>query len=110
MSNKTPCVKRCQLKNGICLGCKRTLEEIIEAGKKTNKKVIIAKVDLIEEFFSQSCVPHEVRLRLLLNKKGFKFIDDGKFSSCNNKKPIPLGTMTWYDDDKTGCRCFKQEI
>lgn len=25
----TPCVKKCKIDNGVCLGCGRTLEEII---------------------------------------------------------------------------------
>ena len=28
------CVNKCWLENGVCLGCKRTIEEIIAAGKK----------------------------------------------------------------------------
>ena len=32
-NNKTPCTKRCQLNNGVCFGCNRTLQEIIDAGK-----------------------------------------------------------------------------
>ena len=34
MNVKTECVRRCQLKNGVCLGCKRTIDEIIAAGNK----------------------------------------------------------------------------
>lgn len=28
------CINKCKLENGICTGCKRTIEEIIETGKK----------------------------------------------------------------------------
>jgi len=28
------CINKCWLENGVCMGCKRTIEEIIEAGKK----------------------------------------------------------------------------
>jgi predicted Fe-S protein YdhL (DUF1289 family) len=34
MTTKTECVRRCQIKNSRCLGCKRTIDEIIEAGNK----------------------------------------------------------------------------
>ena len=27
------CIKKCKLENGVCIACKRTIEEIIEAGK-----------------------------------------------------------------------------
>jgi predicted Fe-S protein YdhL (DUF1289 family) len=28
------CINKCWLEDGVCLGCKRTIEEIIEVGKK----------------------------------------------------------------------------
>jgi hypothetical protein len=32
---RSPCIKVCELdENGICKGCKRTIQEICEAGKK----------------------------------------------------------------------------
>jgi len=30
--SKKVCVRMCQIKNGTCLGCNRTIDEIIEAG------------------------------------------------------------------------------
>ena len=32
--NTKKCINKCWLENGVCLGCKRTIKEIIEAGKK----------------------------------------------------------------------------
>lgn len=31
---KTPCIRKCQLKDGVCMGCNRTLDEIVKAGNK----------------------------------------------------------------------------
>ena len=33
-STKTECIRKCQLKDDVCLGCNRTIDEIIAAGNK----------------------------------------------------------------------------
>lgn len=43
-------------------------------------------------------VPMAVQLRQKLNGAGFKFEDDGKFSSVANEKPVPMGEfISWHD-------------
>jgi len=42
----TPCIGVCKLQDDICIGCKRTMEEIKEAYESTTK--IISKLDKTE--------------------------------------------------------------
>jgi hypothetical protein len=55
-------------------------------------------------------VPFKVSLRLLLNKKGIKFADDGKLSSIANEYPTPLGTLEWYHNYETQITHYKQTL
>lgn len=54
--------------------------------------------------------PKEVDIRLRLNREGFEFEDDGRFSSIMNKEPKPLGVMERWEDFENNAICFRQKI
>ena len=55
-------------------------------------------------------MPLSVQKRIVLNSKGFKFIDDGKPSLIINENPIPLGCMKTWKDIETGTIHYEQII
>lgn len=55
-------------------------------------------------------IPLAIQIRIILNKAGFKFVDDNKPSSIINENPIPLGKMTkTYCSDKA-VTIYKQTL
>ena len=54
--------------------------------------------------------PLAVQIRFRLNEEGFKFEDDGKFSSLTNENPKPLGKMLCWKDCGTGSSHYKQYL
>lgn len=54
-------------------------------------------------------VPIPVQVRLLLNKRGIKFEDDGTVSVIVNTNPQPLGRFVSWRDAEGGCTYYKQE-
>jgi len=38
MKIKSPCTKKCKTKNGICVGCERTLDEISRWSRASNEE------------------------------------------------------------------------
>ena len=42
----TPCIKKCKLENDICIGCKRTKDEIIIWKSLTNEERLVIMTDI----------------------------------------------------------------
>jgi predicted Fe-S protein YdhL (DUF1289 family) len=40
MKIKSPCTKKCKTKNGICVGCERTLDEIARWSRSSDSEKI----------------------------------------------------------------------
>lgn len=60
--------------------------------------VVMFSISAFELMDLSGPVPMAVQLRQKLNDAGFKFTDDGKFSSITNEKPVPLGEfISWHD-------------
>ena len=74
------------------------------------KTVIEAEISLSEICNMKPPVPIEIQVRLWLNSKGFKFLDDGKPSLIVNKSPTPLGTFYVDEDFVGGSIRFKQVL
>lgn len=55
-------------------------------------------------------VPMEVQIRILLNKRGFKFEDDGSCAIIVNREPVPLGQLDRWDDPRTGRVHYRQTL
>lgn len=72
--------------------------------------IVTATVSFCEVYSSRTPIPAVVQLRHFLNKKGFRFEDDGKFSSCANLEPKPLGIFKWRYDEESGLVHYKQII
>ncbi len=65
----------------------------------------------MSELDGPSAIPAAVRIRVALNNMGMKFADDGKPSLIINKNPIPLGTVTmWEDQEYFSIRHYKQVL
>lgn len=55
-------------------------------------------------------VPIEVQARVILNRQGIRFIDDGKPSMATNVTPEPIGVMHSWHDARENKTFFRQEI
>lgn len=71
-------------------------------------KVVMCEITWNEIADMKLDIPFEVQIRLLLNKKGFKFEGDGHPSLILNKSPRPLGEVICWRDYETGSIHYKQ--
>lgn len=74
------------------------------------KTVIEAEISLSEICNMKPPVPVEIQVRLWLNSKGFKFLDDGKPSLIVNTSPIPAGVLYKDENFVSGSIRFKQVL
>ena len=75
-----------------------------------NMTITVATISDHEIQDIPAAIPYAIYIRNLLNKEGFKFEDDGSFSSIINENPIPLGTLTQSYDVEKRLTTLKQEI
>jgi hypothetical protein len=55
-------------------------------------------------------IPLSVQIRMLLEKRGIRFDDDGKLSSVINESPNPLGEIIVDRCVENGSTTYKQTI
>lgn len=46
---KSPCIKKCKLFNGVCVGCKRTIKQIKEYGMKNEIEKMKVDIQNVKE-------------------------------------------------------------
>tara|TARA_R110002073_G_scaffold327396_1_gene507986 strand:- start:51 stop:356 length:306 start_codon:yes stop_codon:yes gene_type:complete len=75
----------------------------LEVKASPKERIVMFSISDFEIAELSGPVPLAIQLRQKLNKAGFKFEDDNKFSSIVNENPKPLGKfISWRDiEDNT---------
>ena len=89
----SPCVALCKLTEGdICIGCKRTIEEIINWRTYTDnqKKAVFTRLENLEKEAATQSQPRKQAKCELLSRTFYVWTDTQAFLFVKNQKPASL--------------------